>query len=78
MADIAKTEFEEWQNHFITKAYYSAVRERIEECKEVLASSAGIDAAQDNLIRGMIHAFREVVQFSVGDPEEEMNEADPS
>lgn len=70
MAEIAKTEFEEWQNHFITKAYYSAVLERIEELKEVLATSAGVDAAQDNLVRGMIRAFREVVQFSVEQDEE--------
>ncbi len=70
MAEIAKTEFEEWQHHFITKAYYSAVLERIEELKEVLAASAGVDAAQDNLVRGMIRAFREVVQFSVDQEEE--------
>ncbi len=71
MSEIRKAEFEEWQEHFITKAYFSAVLERIEEAKEVLAGSAGVDSTNDNFIRGMIHAFREVVQFRVGDPEEE-------
>jgi hypothetical protein len=71
VTEITKSEFEEWQNHFITKAFLSAVYERIEECKDVLAGSAGIDAVQDNLIRGMIHAFREVMLFRVEDQSEE-------
>ena len=71
MSEITKSEFEEWQNHFITKAYYSAVYQRIEELKEVLSTSAGLDPNQDNLIRGMIRAFREVILFSVENPEEE-------
>ncbi len=71
MTEITKSEFQEWKDHFITKAYFTAVIERIEEAKEVLASSAGVDNTQDNFIRGMIHAFREVAQFRVEDPEEE-------
>jgi hypothetical protein len=65
MSVISPSEFEEWQNHFITKEFYEAVIARVEEAKDILSSTAGMDPDQDNFYRGFIHAHREVLSFRV-------------
>lgn len=71
MPEITKSEFEEWQNHFITKAFMLVIQERIEGAKDVLAGSAGINQQEDNFYRGFIHAHREVLDFRVDNSDEE-------
>jgi hypothetical protein len=43
-----KTEFREWQSQEVTKNYFNAVRERIEQVKEelILAPITGVEARQ--------------------------------
>jgi hypothetical protein len=71
MSVISPSEFEEWQNHFITKEFYEAVINRIDDAKDILSESAGMDSDQDNFYRGFIHAYREVLSFRVDSPTEE-------
>jgi hypothetical protein len=71
MSGITPSEFEEWQNHFITKEFMSAILTRIEDAKEILSYSAGKDQLEDSFMRGFIHAFREALEFKVENQEEE-------
>ncbi len=64
---ITPSEFEEWNNHHVTKAYKEACVDRIEEAKDQLAGSAGMNSDDDNFLRGLIFAYREVLSFRVED-----------
>ncbi len=55
----------DWKNNPVTKAFYAACIERVEEAKDVLAVSAGQDNAQDNFYRGFIRAYIETLDFKV-------------
>ncbi len=44
-----------------------AAEQRIDDCKEMLASSAGVDTINDRFLVGMIHAYREMQDFRVED-----------
>lgn len=62
-----RVEWLDWKTQSVTKAFYEACNERIEDAKELLALSAGIDPDQDNMIRGIIKAYREMIEFEVYD-----------
>lgn len=62
---VTKSEWNDWQSHKVTKAFKQAVLERIEETKDVLSTSAGIDSNNDRLLVGIIHAYRECLDFRV-------------
>ena len=49
------------------KAFYAAAQDRVEQAKEVLSVQAGEDPKQDNLLRGLIMAYREMQDFRVED-----------
>jgi hypothetical protein len=66
---ISKSDFNDWLSNSVTKAYFSAITERIEEAKDVLAESAGLDGIQDNFYRGFIYAYRELKTFKLEDVE---------
>lgn len=73
MSFLTKEDWKNWKQDPITRLFYSAVNERIEEVKEVLSNTAGQDQLQDNFYRGFIYAYREMLEFKfeeVDDDEE--------
>ena len=60
-----------WKQDPMTIAWFEACQVRVEEGKEQLAAQAGVEPIFDSYVRGMIAAYREMMQFTV----EEMNEA---
>jgi hypothetical protein len=62
---ITKDDFTDWRSNPVTKAFYSACIDRVEDAKDVLGSTAGVDPDQDNFYRGFIHAYREMFDFRV-------------
>lgn len=70
MSVVTKEEWLAWKNDHVTRAFYEAVQDRIEDSKDLLSYSAGVDQAQDNYWRGFIAAYREMLDFKV----EEINE----
>lgn len=71
MSRVTKEEWIEWKNHPVTKAFYEAVEIRVEESKDLLSYSAGVDQAQDNYWRGFIGAYREMLEFKIEDIDED-------
>lgn len=67
MIEITKGDFDDWKSNKVTKAFFHATEDRVGECKEMLASSAGTDSLQDKFIVGMIFAYREMQDFRVED-----------
>lgn len=69
MTVITASDFLDWKSNPVTKAFIEACNERVEDAKNTLAISAGIDSAQDNLLRGFILAYREMQEFRIDDLE---------
>lgn len=67
---MTKEEWIDWKNHPVTIAFLEACEERIEEGKDILSTSAGIEPPQDNFMRGFIQAYREMLEFRVEDLDE--------
>lgn len=67
MAIPSQSDFENWKSDFVTKAFFQAAHERIEDAKDVLSVQSGIDSVQDNYLRGMIQAYREIQNFRIED-----------
>lgn len=59
--NLTKEEFQDWKQSTATEAVFEIVINRIEDCKDMLAESAGVDPGQDRFFAGMIRAFREVL-----------------
>lgn len=68
---ISKSDWTDWKQNDITRAFYSACKERIEDSKDILGTSAGLDPDTDNYMRGFISAYREMLEFSVEDMEDD-------
>lgn len=64
------SDFIEWKSHPVTKAFFMAAQERVEDAKDVLSIEAGINPVQDNVLRGLIQAYRELQEFRIEDLEE--------
>lgn len=62
---ISTSDFENWKADHVTKAFMDAAEDRVEEAKELLATSAGMDSLNDNYLRGFIQAYREIQDFRV-------------
>ena len=71
MTIITASDFQDWKLNPVTRAFFEACNERIEDAKDNLSISAGIDATQDNLVRGIIYAYREMQEFRIDDLEGE-------
>lgn len=71
MSSITKEEWIDWKQQDITKAFYAACRIRVEDTKDILAGTAGLDSDSDNFYRGFIAAYAEMVGFSVEDMEDD-------
>ena len=65
MTVISKSDFDNWKADPVTKAFFQAAQERVEEAKDVLSVEAGLNPVQDNALRGLIKAYREMQDFSV-------------
>lgn len=55
---------EDWKNLAITQEYLAELKRRIEEQKELLAGSAGVNSAVDSYRSGVIAAYKDAVDFS--------------
>ena len=64
---VTREEFLQWKDSPVTKAVMATVEYRIEEAKEILAASAGVEPDADRMCVGMIRAFREVLDISFED-----------
>lgn len=69
MTILTRSDYEIWKADPVTKAFFQAAQERVEDAKDVLSIEAGINSAQDNLMRGLIQAYREMQDFRVDDLE---------
>lgn len=69
MSFITKEDFLEWKELDVTKAFFAAASERVEDAKEILANEAGKDPDNDNFFRGFIYAYNEMREFRVEDEE---------
>jgi len=71
LSTITKEEWADWKINPVTKAFYSACFQRIEDAKDILAQSAGIDLTSDNFYRGFIQAYNEMFGFRIEDMEDD-------
>lgn len=67
MSTITKTEWGDWKQDNITRAFFSAADQRIEDAKDILSVTAGMDVEENNWYRGFIAAYREMQEFRVDD-----------
>ncbi len=67
---ISKSEWNDWRTNNVTRAFFAAADQRIEDAKDILAESAGLNPDQDNFFRGFIQAYVEMQGFKVEDVEE--------
>jgi hypothetical protein len=70
MQQVSQSDFIEWRSNPTTKAFHAAVIDYIEQVKDSLSVSAGLDANEDNYKRGAIAAMRDVLQFRIDDLQE--------
>lgn len=70
MQQVTASEFISWKQDPVTKAFFMAIIDRIEEAKETLSIKAGFDTAEDNYFRGFIRAYREALDFRIDDLQE--------
>lgn len=70
---ISKQDFQDWKLNDVTRAFYHACNQRIEDCKDILAGSAGLDSDTDNFYRGFIAAYTELQDFRVDFEESDEN-----
>jgi len=68
---ISKEEWVQWKDSIVTRGFFQAMNERIEDCKDILAVSAGLNPDEDNFYRGFIRAYSEALDFKIDDMEGE-------
>jgi len=59
MKAISKEDFATWKQDKVTEAFFELCAERIQDLKDILADTAGIDPVNDNHNRGFIKAYEE-------------------
>lgn len=62
MKEISKEDFAAWKQDPVTEAFFEVCEQRIQDMKDILADTAGIDQVNDNHNRGFIKAYQEVLQ----------------
>ncbi len=67
---LSKEDWKTWKQDPVTRLFYSAVDERIDDAKETLANTAGNDPLQDSFYRGFIFAYREMLEFKFEEVDE--------
>lgn len=56
-------DFVDWKRHPVTQAVMSQIQGRINDMKEMLADSAGINPLQDREYVGAIKAYRDFLEI---------------
>lgn len=74
MALIERSEFDLWKSNPVTKEFFQALQERIDEAAQLLVHSAGMNPVEDNFNRGYIRAMFDTAQFEVNFAEENEDE----
>lgn len=64
---LSQSDFEKWRIDPVTKAFFQACYERVEELKNLLATTAGYNSVEDNYNRGFIAAYSEIPYFRIED-----------
>jgi hypothetical protein len=67
MIEITKSDFNDWKQNKVTKAFFQAANIRINDCLEYLANNAGNESLHDKWLTGIIQAYRELQDFRVED-----------
>lgn len=70
---ITQSDFIAWKDEPLTRAWFEACMERIEEAKEILSVQAGTDQLMDNFYRGFIYAYREMMDFRIDEEGANLN-----
>ena len=70
MQQVSLSDFNDWRSNPVTKAFFLAANERVEDAKELLATQAGLNANEDSSLRGFIMAYREMCEFRIDDLQE--------
>jgi hypothetical protein len=65
MYEISVDDFQKWKSDPVTKSFFMAATDRVNDVKEMLTTSAGLDSGQDNFYRGFIFAYNEIAEFKV-------------
>ncbi len=66
---VTKSDFLDWKSNDVTKAFFEAAEIRVEDAKDILAGTAGLDSCNDNYFRGFIAAYKEMADFRIEDEE---------
>lgn len=74
MSILTRSDFENWRQDPVTKAFYLAFAEQIGQVKEHLSSVAGLNPNDDNYFRGYIKAMQDALEFRIEDLQETDND----
>jgi len=69
MSVVTYDDWQQWKASQVTKAFFEAAQLRVEDAKEILGGTAGLDHASDNFYRGFIAAYQEMSEFRIEDLE---------
>lgn len=64
MIDFTKEDFQDWQQNKVSKAVLRAFHQLIQEGKDELGASAGLDSVQDSRKVGKIAGLEEYVNIT--------------
>lgn len=64
---VSKDEFQQWKGSPVTEEIFEEIQQRIDDAKEILGQSAGLNPEQDRLLCGMILAYNEILNVSMGE-----------
>ncbi len=62
--EITKNDFLDWKSHIVTKEVFATIEQKIEDAVEALVVSTESNPDRDMFLRGMISAFKDVLEIS--------------
>lgn len=71
MSVISSTDFYNWKSDPVTTMMMIVINQRIDQAKDLLASSAGINSNQDNYLRGYIASNIDILNIDLESMEEQ-------
>ena len=60
---MTKQDFTDWKRHPMTISLFTSIHNRIQEGREELGHTAGLDPQSDRLKVGMLKAYEEIVEI---------------
>ena len=72
MKYLSKQEMADWRHQETTTEVINRLETRIAEALELLAAAPGVDPINDARIGGVIRGYRDVLELTEGDDEDEM------